>query len=175
MAYNFRPELSFIQSQTASSSASIVFSSGISTNFENYVVKLRNIVPATDAVNLNLDFSVDGGSTYLGSGSFGMQQSVLATITRTGINGAANTIVTLLSNVSTEPLNGELVLSNLQDAASHYAFFSGVHISSAGNITQTGTGIRNYSNTASVNAIKFSCSSGNIASGTFILYGVNEP
>lgn len=174
MAYNFKPELSLIQSQTASSSASIVFTSGISSNFENYVIKFRNVVAATNAVNLNLDFSVDGGSTYLTSGSYGIQGATLTTISRNGANGGANTLVLLCSSTATSCINGELFLSNLQDASNHIGYFSGVHINSSGNIAQMVTGVRNYNNTASVNCLKISFSSGNIASGTFILYGVNE-
>ena len=175
MAYNFKPELSFIESQTAATSASIVFTSGISTNFENYVVKLRNVVAAAGADDLKVDFSVNGGSTYLSSGSYAVQGATLTTISRNGANGGPNYIALTCSTSSGNCLNGELFLNNLQDASNHIAYFSGVQVNNSGNISTMVSGIRNYDNTASVNCIKFSFSTGNITSGTFILYGVNEP
>lgn len=176
MAYDYDPELSFIQTLSASSSASIVFSSGInSSNFQNYVVKLRNIVPATNATDLLFHWSVDGGGTYLASPSYATEGPVLSTITRQGAEAGTATLIFKNSSTATNAMNGELFLCNMFDAANHLGYFSGTHVNSDGNIATTITGIREFSNTANVNAVKFTFSSGNIASGTFILYGVNEP
>ena len=53
-----------INTVTASSSASISFTSGIDSTYREYVFEWTNIKPATDDVNLQVQFSSDGGSSY---------------------------------------------------------------------------------------------------------------
>ena len=56
--------LNLISTQTASSSATISFTSGIDSTYKQYIFKIINIQPATDGVILGLNFSSDGGSNY---------------------------------------------------------------------------------------------------------------
>src|SRR5210317_443941 len=56
--------LVFISEQTASSSASIEFTSGIDSTYPIYRFEFINIHPATDGAEFNFNFSTDGGSNY---------------------------------------------------------------------------------------------------------------
>jgi hypothetical protein len=56
--------LVLLSTQTASSSASLSFTSGIDSTYDSYVFKFINIHPATDAVYFQFNLSTDGGSNY---------------------------------------------------------------------------------------------------------------
>ena len=55
--------MNLISTQTASSSSTISFTSGIDSTYDEYVFKFINIHPSTVA-QLKCNFSVDGGSNY---------------------------------------------------------------------------------------------------------------
>src|SRR3569833_11598 len=56
--------LVLLEQHTASASASLVFTTCISSTYDEYQIQIVNLVPATNAVALYLAFSTDGGSTY---------------------------------------------------------------------------------------------------------------
>ena len=56
--------LTFISKQTASSSSTISFTSGIDSPYKEYLFTFKNTHPGTDAGRLQVNFSVDGGSNY---------------------------------------------------------------------------------------------------------------
>ena len=53
-----------IASSTASSSASVSFTSGIDSTYKEYIFILNNIHPATDGAEFGFNLSIDGGSNY---------------------------------------------------------------------------------------------------------------
>ena len=54
----------FISSQTASNAASIEFTTGIDSTYNEYVFIFTRINPATDQANFTFQCSTDGGSNY---------------------------------------------------------------------------------------------------------------
>jgi hypothetical protein len=56
--------LVLLSTQTASASASISFTTGIDSTYDEYIFKFINIHPATDSVNFTFNLSTDGGSSY---------------------------------------------------------------------------------------------------------------
>ena len=56
--------LTLISSQTASASASISFTTGIDSTYDEYIFKFINMHPATDQVSFDFNGSTDGGSNY---------------------------------------------------------------------------------------------------------------
>ena len=56
--------LVLLSTQTASSSASISFTSGIDSTYDSYVFKFIDIHPSSDGQNLMFNMSTDGGSNY---------------------------------------------------------------------------------------------------------------
>ena len=56
--------LVFISKQTASSSSSVSFTSGINSTYKEYIFYFNNIHPGTDNVLFHWNGSTDGGSNY---------------------------------------------------------------------------------------------------------------
>ena len=56
--------LVLISTQTASSSATISFTSGIDSTYKEYIFKFYDIHPSADAVEFQFNLSVDSGSNY---------------------------------------------------------------------------------------------------------------
>jgi hypothetical protein len=163
----------------ASGSASLNFTSWYSSSYDEYVVEILNLVPATNSVSLNMQVSTNGGSSYdsstlysnadwrsilnaSASGGNSSSTSLIlaspdATISSTAAQGGASETFKLVNPGSTifyKQVNG-----------------SGGYVSTAPSIT-THIFSDIYSNTAAVNAFKVFFSSGNIASGTIRIYGV---
>tara|TARA_Y100000004_G_C8925350_1_gene417386 strand:+ start:127 stop:729 length:603 start_codon:yes stop_codon:yes gene_type:complete len=57
-------KLTLISTQTASSSASISFTSSIDSTYDSYIFKIINVHPATDGADFTFNMSSDGGSNY---------------------------------------------------------------------------------------------------------------
>ena len=56
--------LVLLEQHTASASASLDFTTGITSTYDQYIVEIIQIVPTTDAVPIALQVSTDGGSSY---------------------------------------------------------------------------------------------------------------
>ena len=56
--------LNLISTQTASSSSTISFTSGINSTYDEYVFKFYNIHPSNDNVEFQFNMSTDSGSNY---------------------------------------------------------------------------------------------------------------
>jgi hypothetical protein len=56
--------ITYISSQTASSSASLSFTTGIDSTYRTYLFKFINMHPATNNVDFTFNGSTDGGSNY---------------------------------------------------------------------------------------------------------------
>ena len=59
--------MTLIQTQTASSSSTISFTSGIDSTYDAYKFIISGARPATDNQDMSILFSVDAGSNYLTS------------------------------------------------------------------------------------------------------------
>lgn len=177
MSYNFPKRLSLIQSTSASTSASISFTSGISSNFSVYYVKIRQLHPDTDGTDLLLTFSTNGGSNYLSSNYKWAIQSANSAATDTSNRNDAGSSITVdqgCSNNAAWLSGADIVFYNLNDGTFCPRMFS--HAISVDSIPRGKVMVCAGLNTGTiaVNAIKFAMSSGNITSGTFSFYGVTE-
>ena len=56
--------LNLISTQTASSSSTISFTSGIDDTYDEYVFKFYDIHPSADSTRFQFNGSTDGGSNY---------------------------------------------------------------------------------------------------------------
>lgn len=162
--------LVLISSQAASASASIIFTS--ISSYTNYLLVMNNVQPATNTAVLNMAVSQDNGATYLNTGY------------TSGILYNAYNSTTLTNSNSTTIF----VLSGPQSSAGFFSCALSLHNVNLGDPCEI-SGIANWSDTTlatsavgtiggqsntGINAIKVLFSSGNITSGTFSLYGVNE-
>lgn len=167
--------LYLIQSQTASSSASLTFTTGITSTYNTYFLVWSAVVPATNAAILQMQFSTDGGMTYVNSGyASGINYAAFNTATLTNAN--SSTVILLsdaTSNSASIGANGNAYLYDLTNANT-----TSITGQVCFNGSTAGAGAYGYliagSGPASVNALKVFFSSGNISAGTFTLFGILE-
>lgn len=163
-----------ISSQTASSSATIDFT-GLSTSYRDFIVVLSHIVPATDTADFWFRTSTNNGSTYdSGASDYQWGRMSVSSGAVSALGGsAADTKISLANNLGTgtrETFNGQLTLHDPQGTAGVHVNWENTIYSATPTFFKTsGGGFRN--STADVDAIRFMMSTGNIASGTFTLYG----
>ena len=176
-----------ISEQTASSSASISFTSGIDSTYPIYKFEFINCHPDGDQRDLTFNGSTDSGSNYNTTKtttwfeSYHFENDSAAALAyHTGSDLAQSTsfqtISNGLGNANDDSCNGELWLYNPSSTVFVKHFLctasSNYRVGLPGLINSW---IAGYMNTTSaVNAIQFKMESGNIDSGTIKLYGIKD-
>ena len=176
--------MTLLETQTASSSSTISFTSNIDSTYKEYVFKFYDIHVATDDKDFLFNMSVDGGSNYNvtktttffegyhneGDSSAGLQYN-------TGFDVAQSTSGQVLfhsvGNQNDESCAGTLHLFDPSNTTfvKHF-LFTGNNYNQDDFLINAFVG--GYGNTTSaVNAVQFSMESGNIDSGVIKLYGVS--
>jgi len=176
--------MNLISTQTASSSSTISFTSGIDSTYDEYVFKFYDIHPATDNVRFEMNMSADGGSNY--------NVTKTTTFFQTWHNEADSettleyaTTSDLAQGTGTQRFNNGLGNDNDQSISGTLHLFNPSSttfvkhfISTFNQVYYTDYSINmfvaGYANTTSaINAIQFTMSSGNIDSGVIKLYGIS--
>ncbi len=173
-----------ISSQTASSSASISFTTGIDSTYKEYQFWFINIHPQTDNVDFQFNLSTDSGSNYNVTKTstffraYHNEAGSSANITYDGTYDLAQS--TSFQTISVEGLgndNDQVLVGSMQlfnPASTTYVkhFIATTNNSQPSDYTQNGF-IAGYGNTTSaINAVQFKMSSGNIDDGTILMYGI---
>lgn len=167
-----------LETQVASGSSSIdfVLTSWLSA-YRAFKFVLTGVNPATDAVNLFVRTSTNGGSSYdIGASDYSwLYLGRTDAAASFDANDAADNeieIANSIGNGAAEDLDGEVTLSNPAGTTFHKKIrFNTEYVAASGALSwTTGTGRRVA--TADVDAVRFVMSSGNIAAGTFALYGI---
>ena len=176
--------MTLLETQTASSSATISFTSGIDDTYDEYVFKFYDIHPATNGANFTVNFR-DGSTNYdatktttffygynneSDSGGLGyspgedLAQSTSAQIITVGTGGDND-----------ECASGELWLFNPSSTTYVKHFISRMsYTDSSGTPHAVDAFVGGYCNvTAAIDGVQFAMSSGNIDAGTIKLYGVS--
>jgi len=173
--------MTLISEQTASSSATLDFTSGIDSTYDSYVFKFINCHPSINNASFNFQGSTDGGSNYNTTMTTtwfyaGHSENDSGTYLTygTAADQAQGTAFQKLSagihNNSDDNLNGTLEIFNPSSSTFVKHFISRTV---AKGDESNDNYIAGYFNTTSViNAIRFQMSSGNIDSGTIKMYGV---
>ena len=176
--------LNLISTQTASSSSSLSFTSGIDSTYKEYVFKFINIHPASDGVNFSFQASTNGGSSY----------GVTATTTtfvanhkedgsdsnfyyNTGIDLAQSTNYAIINDyyVNDNDASGSGTLHLFEPSSDTFvkhfiADFNNLYKPTYTNRTLSAG---YFNSTSVIDAVDFKFSSGNIDSGVIKLYGVS--
>jgi hypothetical protein len=173
-----------LSSQTASDSASISFTTGISSTYKEYQFWFIDIHPRTDTVAFHFNFSTDGGSNYnvtKTTTSFHSYHREADDATNlayaTGDDLAQSTSFQNLSestNMSSDADHAFVGSMSLFNPASttYVKHFIACNNHSHQNDSSIGTYVAGYGNTTSaINAIQFKMSSGNM-DGTILMYGI---
>jgi len=173
-----------LSTQTASSSASISFTSGITSTYKEYMFIFNNMHPANN-VDFEFNFSTDSGSNY---------NVTKTTSTFTAYHDEANTNTNLYYDTSDDlaqstsyqrlsvgggiqtgndnSISGYLHLFEPSSNTFVKHFISNTCFVSGGDY-QINSYIAGYGNTTSaINAIDFKMTSGNIDAGTIQMFGI---
>ena len=172
-----------ISSSTASSSATVSFTSGIDSTYKEYIFLFNNIHPATDGANIQFQGSTDGGSNYnttITSSYFQAQANASETALEYdgGQDLAQSTnFQTILAkepgNGNDESVSGILYLFDPSNTTFVKHFLSVGNCEDAEAMSRQGFTGGYFNTTSAINAVQFKMSSGNMDSGTIDLYGVN--
>lgn len=166
--------LVLLEQHTASTSATLDFTTAISATYDTYEIHFVAIMPATDA-NPRFLCSTDGGSTW---DSTSGHYDWLENGTPSGISGGSDSDTALkmvdYNMNATGQRNALAGVGHLYLSSAGYAtFVFEINAGITGQnkpimITTTG----HYLSATSPNALRFMLSSGNIASGTIRVYGI---
>lgn len=176
-----------ILAQSASSSATIDFTASLDNTYDKYMICFDQIKPATDDVYLGLRIATGAGPTWQSSGgaySWGARLSGPAggADDGAGVSPSISTLIALsrttgagfgVGNDTGEHITGVVEFSNPE--GTDYPLFNGrsAYIRSD-SVVQQWTVAGNYGAGIAITGIRFLFSSGNIASGTFALYGLRK-
>lgn len=163
------PVFQLVSSQTASTSASIIFTNLNSYKF--YFLLINDCGPDTTNQMLEILVSQDNGSTYLGSSyACGINYAPYNSATLTNVNSTSYIPLTS-SMLNTNTYSGNFYIFNTNIGSPLNIEGSGTWTdSSLGTVTGNYIGL----GPTGVNAIKIQYSSGNISEGSFNLYGLSS-
>ena len=176
-------DLTFISKQTASSSASISFTSGIDSTYKEYVFYFVNMHPATSNVQFQVGFR-DGATDYdavktttifraFHNESGSTTSLEYATASDLAQSTDFQTLGNAIGNENDECCSGYLHLFNPSSTTFVKHFTARANLYHPSNFT-VDEFIAGYCNTTTaIDALQFKFSSGNIDSGDILLYGVN--
>jgi hypothetical protein len=171
-----------VETHTASSSASLEFTSGISGTYDEYELVLLGFVPASTPVDLYMTFSTNGGSSYLSSGYQWITTQRGSDLSNGQVNGCnqsnsdskiivnRNNATATWSNGTGQSLNGRMRFYNLNSSSLYKEFEGSIIIKFSGGQRLFMTNGGGVDSATAVNAFKLAASSGNIASGVARLY-----
>jgi hypothetical protein len=146
-----------------------------------YWVIIDRALPATDAVGFEVQVSTDNGSTYKTTNEYDYADMIpwntdgsynarggsgVGAILVTGTDSSYN-----IGNAANRGITGEFYIYNPSNAA--YGRTTGnFSFTTAGGALRASNHAGVFNSATAINAIRFLFSSGNIASGTFTLYGI---
>jgi hypothetical protein len=177
--------LILLSTQTASASATISFTTGLDSTYDEYIFKFINVRPATDSVDFEFQGSTNGGSTYgvtITSTSFEAYHDEADT--SSGFGYDTNTdlaqstsyqnLSNNLGNASDKCIGGYLTLTNPSSTTYVKHFIGQVTRLTSNDYNGNDLTAGYFNTTTAINAIRFRMTSGNIADGIFKLYGVKK-
>ena len=177
--------LVLLSTQTASASATISFTTGLDSTYDEYIFKFINIHPATDNAEFQFNMSTDSGSNYnvtktttfflAQQAEDGSYSSLEYGASRDLAQGTGNQYISVgVGNDNDQNVNGSLTLFN-PSSTTYVKHYISITNSSQGSDYSVNSYSAGYGNTTSaVNAIRFVMTSGNIDDGIIKLYGVKK-
>ena len=179
--------MTLLQTQTASSSATIDFTSNIDSTYDSYVFKFIDIHPATNRVDFQFQASTNGGSSYgvtlttTHFKAFNNEADNSTALTYVAGDDLAQStsfqdICVYMGNDNEDNNSGTLILYNPSSTTfvKHFICRTSVNFDNdAGNPYAQDQFTAGYFNTTSaINSIRFQATSGNIDDGIIKMCGV---
>ena len=186
----FGGPLVLLGTQTASDSASLAFTSGLTSTYNTYLFRFNNIVAATDGAYFTFQTSTDGGSNYTVTitssffEAYNKEDDTSYGLTDVDANmqGQGNLYQYLndalegVSQHADATLDGELHLFDVSSTTYIKNFYTRTNAmvqlgaSAPGSVDAYVGGY--FNTTSAIDAISFKMSSGNITVGTIKMYGI---
>ena len=176
------PGLVCLAVASASSVATVDFTSAIDSTYDEYEIHLQNVIPATVNTQLLLRTSSNAGSSFDATG--GDYRWSTAEFRNAAVNssGAISddsiriSPFAVNSSVSEGGVSGVVRIFAPSGTASNKAirYSTAIYSSNSSSAVSASESAGMRMSTSAVNAIRFLFSSGNIASGLFKLYGVRK-
>lgn len=171
-----------LSTQTASNSASLAFTSVITSAYDYYVFILQDIRPATDGDDLLLQTSANNGVAYDTAGNYAWAATgtTFDTPTAIAISGQVADTSFSISGAKTMDNGTASCMSGRLELFSPNGIVKRKFIRCSTEFTTNGPAIIaldviGYHNaTAAVNAVKFFGSTGNITTGKIYCYGIKN-
>ena len=176
--------LTLLQTQTASSSSTISFTSNIDSTYDAYMFKFYNVHPSSDSNEFQVNFSTDGGSNYNVTKTttifeaYHKEDGTNGTLSYAGSDDLAQStsfqpITRSIGNADDESASGTLILYSPSNTTfvKHFIATTNAYIYSDYTFNEF---IAGYCNTTSaINGVQFKMASNNIDSGVIKLYGIS--
>jgi hypothetical protein len=177
--------LVLLSTQTASASATISFTTGLDSTYDEYIFKFINIHPATDAARWTFQGSTDGGSNYgitMTTTAFAAVHLEDDTVTSLAYNTAQDLaqstsfkqLVREVGNANDESSSGTLQLFNPASTTYVKHFISRFSDCQENNAARDDFTAGYFNTTSAINAVQFKFDTGNIDDGIIKLYGVKK-
>ena len=175
--------MNLLETQTASSSSTISFTSNINSTYKEYIFRFYNIHGATEDAEFNFQGSIDSGSNYnvtITSTAFQANHTEGDSVYGPAYNGSwdlaqGTGFQNLFNNLDAdndECLGGYLHLFNPSDTTFVKHFVSRISGVTSADAAQDDHRAGYFNNTSAIDAIQFKMSSGNIDAGDICLYGI---
>lgn len=170
--------LVLLEQHTASASATLDFTTAITSTYDTYQIEGVDLVAATNGDSLLMRVGTGVGPTYDTGANYAWQRNYNIMATNFGFTGSANatgatsmTVMVLVS--STNPTYFSMTVKSPTNASYKKLFhWWGQQIASDSNLYQNDLAGGYYTPTTALTALQFLMSTGNIASGTIRIYGV---
>ena len=176
--------MNLLETQTASSSSTISFTSNIDNSYKEYIFKFYNIHPATDNADFDFNVSIDSGSNYnvakttthvlvyhneAGSATSLGYDSGEDLANGTGFQNLGDNV----GNDNDQCLSGYLHLFDPSNTTFVKHFISRTNLVTFHDYCVSGIVAGYVNSTSAVDAVRFQMSTGNIDSGVIKLYGIS--
>ena len=176
--------LNLISTQTASSSSTIDFTSGIDSTYKEYIFKFYNMHPATNNVKWTFQSDTGTNTSYnqtITSSDFISQHSENDSATELGYasandqeNGTAfQPIGQLVGNGNDESVSGTLHIFDPSNTTFVKHFMSNTNVYRQDDYTREHFTAGYFNTTTALTRFRFKFDSGNTDSGVIKLYGVS--
>ena len=179
--------LTLLSTQTASASATISFTTGLDSTYDEYIFKFINIHPSVDGEDFQFNLSTDSGSNYnvtktsTAFVSFHSEDDALSGLSYSTTNDLAQSTSFQnlvgqfgVGNDNDQSTSGMLTLFSPSSTTFVKHYISRLNFSHLSD-RSIEYFIAGYGNTTSaVNAVQFKFASGNIDDGIIKLYGVKK-
>ena len=178
--------LKLLSTQTASASASVSFTTGIDSTYDEYWFVLNNLHPANNNVTFQFNGSSDGGSNYnvTKTTSFfqayhqenGSDQNLeYITVGDLAQSTSPQHIMRNINNTDAD-MSGSGIIKLYNPSSTTYVkhFIGMTNYYHIGGATANGYFAGYFNTTSVINAIQFTANSGNIDDGTIQLFGVKQ-